>query len=327
MEGMLDCVYSTTNLGGYIEDRFCIRNAYYPKLRYTPFQSLRWLFNYLKKDNSDIIHFHGNPVWESVTLLLLVLIKKRIVYSIHNQIVFSDLKRYPKPLFWIFKIASRSNLIQWIAVNVTIKSQLEETTGKRNNISMIPAYIPSDLNENPLNPEIELFIRSRSKVISIYAHSTSKLDGKDLYGIDLALRAINKVKHIIHQIGLIIIIPGRAGENELIEYNSIINELNLNQNVLILFKPLLNPNLLWRRSDLVLRPTLSDGDSLLVRESLSEGTPVIASDVVERPFGTIIFKSEDVDDLADKILNTLVITKNSKIFNMHNNYELIKQIY
>lgn len=42
---------------------------------------------------------------------------------------------------------------------------------------------------------------------------------------------------------------------------------------------------LLARSDVLLRLTLADGDSLLVREALACGCRVIASDVVPRPFG------------------------------------------
>ncbi len=60
------------------------------------------------------------------------------------------------------------------------------------------------------------------------------------------------------------------------------------------------------RSDLFVRPTLSDGDAISVREAIAMDTPVVASDVVARPEGTLCFKTGDATlDLALKISSLL----------------------
>ena len=56
--------------------------------------------------------------------------------------------------------------------------------------------------------------------------------------------------------------------------------------------------------DLFVRPTFADGDANSVREALSLGIPVVASDVGNRPPGTVLFRTGDVDDLAAKIEET-----------------------
>ena len=58
-------------------------------------------------------------------------------------------------------------------------------------------------------------------------------------------------------------------------------------------------------SDLVVRPTNTDGDSLSIREAIFLGKPVITSDVVERPDGSILHRNRDVDDFEEKIIETL----------------------
>lgn len=55
---------------------------------------------------------------------------------------------------------------------------------------------------------------------------------------------------------------------------------------------------LLAHSDLFVRPTLVDGDSVALREALAAGKPVVASDAVPRPAGVTLFRSEDVDDLV-----------------------------
>jgi glycosyltransferase involved in cell wall biosynthesis len=83
---------------------------------------------------------------------------------------------------------------------------------------------------------------------------------------------------------------------------------------------------LWKISNIVLRPTFTDGDSLVVREALSVGTCVIASDIVERPVGTILFECGNFEQLAMKILENLSSRIEIKP-EISNNYEEIKTIY
>jgi glycosyltransferase involved in cell wall biosynthesis len=65
------------------------------------------------------------------------------------------------------------------------------------------------------------------------------------------------------------------------------------------------------RSGIFVRSTFSDGDAISVREAIALGTPVIASDVVSRPAGTICFKTGDASDLASKINSLLLETRHS----------------
>lgn len=83
-----------------------------------------------------------------------------------------------------------------------------------------------------------------------------------------------------------------------------IEKLDLQENFL-----LLNENLsfvrLIEQADIVLRPTNTDGDALTVREALYLGKPIIASDIVNRPLGTILFKSRDIDALEIILKETI----------------------
>ena len=112
-------------------------------------------------------------------------------------------------------------------------------------------------------------------------------------------------------------------------YRNIIEELNLNENILFYLQPVNNPCNLWKRNNVVLRPTLTVGDSLVVRETLIEGTTVIASDVVQKPNEVILFKSEDIDDLASKLMISL--TNPNKSHNLSDasksNYSKIIEVY
>ena len=62
---------------------------------------------------------------------------------------------------------------------------------------------------------------------------------------------------------------------------------------------------LTQQCDLFLRPTSSDGDAVSVREALSLGVPVVASDCVPRPPGAVTYRTGDVADLFNKVEEVL----------------------
>lgn len=324
---LLYCVFTNSNLGSYNESRFTVINAHFPNIRYTILKSLLWFIRYGIFSHYKIIHIHSHPIWESPIFFLLVLLRKKIVFTIHDQIMLSNLDQYPKLLVYLFKKGLGSKNIYWVVVNHKIQNQIEKLISRKTKISIIPAYLPALNNFVPLNQEIDLYISNKSRVVTIYAHSVRQINGKDLYGIDIALKSISLVKEHYIDIGLIVCIPNTPDPTQVENYTMIIERLNLKNNVLLFLKPVSNPDLLWRKSDVVIRPTLSDGDSLIVREALSQGTPVIASDIVERPQDVILFKSEDIKDLSQKILETIQKPKIKMGNSLNSNYDLIKKIY
>jgi glycosyltransferase involved in cell wall biosynthesis len=62
---------------------------------------------------------------------------------------------------------------------------------------------------------------------------------------------------------------------------------------------------LLKGSDLFVRPTLTDGDAISVREALALGVRCVASDVVPRPKGTRLFRSQDPADLVAQVVRAL----------------------
>jgi glycosyltransferase involved in cell wall biosynthesis len=57
--------------------------------------------------------------------------------------------------------------------------------------------------------------------------------------------------------------------------------------------------------DILLRATFYDGDSISVREALSRGTPVVASNTGFRPEGVIKFQVGNQADLLSKLVFVL----------------------
>ena len=59
------------------------------------------------------------------------------------------------------------------------------------------------------------------------------------------------------------------------------------------------------KSDIFVRPTNTDDDAVSVREALYFKIPLVASDVVPRPEGTILFKNRDINDFTLKVKDIL----------------------
>ena len=95
-----------------------------------------------------------------------------------------------------------------------------------------------------------------------------------------------------------------SGNNDkaISSYSKKIEELGL-ENTVLLYQ---NKGELWpffKISNMFLRPSTTDGDSNALREALSFDLPCIASDVVLRPKGTIIYKAGNLESLIEEILN------------------------
>jgi glycosyltransferase involved in cell wall biosynthesis len=61
------------------------------------------------------------------------------------------------------------------------------------------------------------------------------------------------------------------------------------------------------RSTVFVRPTFRDGDSISVREAMSLGVPVVASNVGTRPEGTLLFEVGDLEALICQVEQALSI--------------------
>ena len=76
----------------------------------------------------------------------------------------------------------------------------------------------------------------------------------------------------------------------------------------------------------MVRATNKDGDAITIRESLYLKVPVVASDIVKRPAGTIVFKSRNLEDLYNKIEYALKMNVDV-LYDKENYFDLYDNIY
>src|SRR5262249_18015083 len=82
---------------------------------------------------------------------------------------------------------------------------------------------------------------------------------------------------------------------------------------------------LLERASAFVRPTFADGDAISVREALLLGTPTVATDVSPRPPGTIVCRTGDAADLAEKV--SMAISGPRRVFRSADAAEVMQSIY
>lgn len=171
------------------------------------------------------------------------------------------------------------------------------------------AFLPPDVNsETEIPVDVTNWIKQRRsqgyKVSVANAWRLDRHENEDLYGLDLCIMAAKKNREKGVKAATIFVVSDKSGAIKTGEYKKMIKDYALEDCFLIWEAPLSFIKLIIN-TDIVLRPTNTDGDALTVREGLFLGKPVIASDVVIRPVGTKLFKTRDADSLAQAIEETV----------------------
>jgi glycosyltransferase involved in cell wall biosynthesis len=176
------------------------------------------------------------------------------------------------------------------------------------------AFLPppnddEDLIVKSYSNELLLFLKDHHPILIANAFQLSIYQNIDLYGLDLCVELIFYLKNKFNNVGLVFAL---SDENHNKPYFDNIKErlhqLNINNNfIFITGSKEIWP--LFKKVDLLVRPTYTDGDAVSIREALYFGCPVIASNSCERPHNTILFENRDLHDFSEKCLEILTYKK------------------
>jgi glycosyltransferase involved in cell wall biosynthesis len=126
--------------------------------------------------------------------------------------------------------------------------------------------------------------------------------GEDVYGFDLSIELIRRLKEDYPRIGLVVLLPIIGDEQAYFEsLERLVAREQSTGHVLFHTEPLPDAAPLWAKSSLFLRPTTTDGDAVSVREALALRVPVIASDCSPRPAGTLTFPTRSIDGFTRQV--------------------------
>jgi len=253
----------------------------------------------------DIVHIHLSNNLKIFIALLSKLFGKEVIYTHHN-IRVNNIFLFRLLMVFVDKL---------ILVN---DKDIDKEVKERYNYYLIPAFLPS-LDREELPNNILQKIKSFDNTIATNCFRKTFINDKDLYGFDILVEAFWKLvnRGEIKNTLLILVDPSNTSKEYVEELLKKYPIQSRGCEVLYIGEAI-NFNELIKETDMTIRATRSDGDSLSVRESLFLKKPIIASDVTIRPEGTILFRNEDSNDLAEKIkkvLNREIDTTNNSVDN------------
>lgn len=296
-------------------------------------RSLSGFIKFVFNVEEEIIHLHtSNPYALLFLAMILKHRKKKIVATLHNQNIINSFNAMANIAEMVI-CRLLLNIDHIICVNNNIYSFIMSIQGNSERISLIPAFLPpteSEVLESNLSNEILSFVESHQPIIGSHGWFGNFINGMHVYSFDMITKLIEKTIILYPNVGFYTVITDTY-DNE--HRNMILHERKtkgLENNWIIIEEPNLSAVALYKKSDLFLRPTVTDGDSVSVRECLYLGVPVIASDCVPRPDGCIIFNSRDQNNFEAVFFDTMAeLTKAKKKLFIHviDNADAILAIY
>lgn len=255
--------------------------------------------------------------------------KKKIVITVHNSMVSNYYAQTNVVNRFFLNKMLRSKDVCWITVSGQGKEQLMSLPVKPiSPVHVIPAYVPIvDIYYTPLPADMQKYIDSHKNCIAFYGHSFMQNNGIDVYGFRSIIEVYaNIVNSIGDQTGLVLCISDNHDTKRLEEIHEYAKFLGVDDFIYWQIGAIGNIRTLWKKVNIYVRPTSTDGDSVAIREALDEGTIVIASDVCKRPEGVITYKFGDEKDLLQKISRNINSPKRKVKLNFKY-YEMMKKIY
>ncbi len=184
-----------------------------------------------------------------------------------------------------------------ICVNERIEAAVRSLGVPQEKVNLIPAfclhYLSDTVDRNQMPNRVVNFCESHEPVL------VSGISLESAYGWQTLLEAADMLRARFPNVGLVIMGEGVDAD----KCAELIVAEGLSESVLMA-GDLPHPVALTicrGFADVMVRPTLVDGDSSFVREGIALCKPMVASDTDFRPEGVILFKKGDAEDLADKV--------------------------
>ena len=268
-----------------------------------------WFVRYLLTSREPVVYIL-NVKWQAAlgTWVLSRLRGVKVVLSLQGVNPWFELSQ------------SRPRLHRWIAAafesaeRVVVASDplceylsgLGDFAGK---IEVIPAFIPPlsrSGDEDRVSEEIREFCADHDPVLLATGGAVLRDGTTDLYGIDMTLELVDRLRADHPRIGVlwsfIELIGTRWDYYE--KMKAEVERRGLGDHWL--FSPpqeVFHP--VYEMADLLVRPTCTDGDSVSIREALHFRLPTVTSDAAPRPEGAVVFPNRDFEAYESVVRDTL----------------------
>jgi glycosyltransferase involved in cell wall biosynthesis len=242
------------------------------------------------------LHLHTNGHnWKSWTLVTLCGLagrqKGRCLLTLHSGMAPAFLRNLPVSR----RVLSRSACSLYarvICVSPEIRQAVLELGVVPDRVDLLPAYLGAQKPGVALDQKLVEWLSDHRPVLS------TTLFFRPEYGFELLLAGLAHLRLRRPDLGWLVM---GSGEQQA-QAEKQIRESNLQDSVVLLGDVDHDTCLaVIASSDLFVRPTLQDADSVSVREALAMEVPVVASDTGTRPAGVTLFEKGNVDDMVSKL--------------------------
>ena len=214
-----------------------------------------------------------------------------------------------------------------ICRNEEMRATLISVGANPSKITILPGFLGvQSRSDMPLPPSVQQFIDSHNPILgaTVYVPKTGVVYPE--YGLELIAAAIQDLRKVHPNIGVILMGPGAEAEAQIKDADRLSGHLCYSG-------PLSHDLVLntMKQLTVFVRPTYTDGDSISVREALALRVPVVASDAAYRPQGVLRFTAGNADDFVKKLLRVLgdpsAATEDAAIFDGSDNATRLFNIY
>lgn len=257
---------------------------------------------------ADVVHAHLHGPADLALLGIFAHTCRRVILTIHAHNVAGRTIEGQAVRRGVVRNALRA-MAGVICVSDSLVEEALALGVLRERILMAPAFLPPDCESfmaMPLDPAVAALVARFPTLLSANAFQFSEYEGRLLYGQDLLVRLIATLAPAHPTVGLVVHVSRVEGAG-LVHFErvrALARALGVEERIVwITGSQPFGPSLV--RSRVMLRPTLTDGDAVSVREALHCGVAVVASDVVERPVGTRLAGIDDVDAWGEAVADAL----------------------
>jgi len=264
-----------------------------------------WFFKFLLCHQYKIVHLVSVNWFGRVLFGIAASCRSgKYLLSIHGKSITEQLLSKNRVRAFVTKwLLRRMDAV--IACNSDIARDCIVLAGvPKDKVQTIPAFISPSLDQNNRLPDyIQDYIASHSPVLSAVGWIGKIHMGYDLYGIDMMVQLLKRLKKDYPRIGLILSVNG--GDESAIQQMVKDSRLSVGDSMLFVTESLKEFAPLAALTHLFLRPTNTDGDAVSIRESMFVSTPVVASDATLRPEPCVLFANRNMDDFELKVRKAL----------------------
>lgn len=231
----------------------------------------------------------------------------KIVFQDHSGRAVETLKGRNRRAFKLF--LAKADEIVLVGEHIIDQYEQQGFPLQPDKVRVQNAFLPPPADDEPgiwstYDPETVWFAENHKPLIVANAYKIVFHKDVDLYGLDMCVDLVAELKNAHPQVGLLFALAEIGDETYYREINRRIDELGIREN----FHFMTGQKELWpllRKSDLMVRPTFSDGYGISIAEALHFGCPAAASDVCARPEGTVLFSNRDARDFLSRCQEVL----------------------